>query len=166
MNIYSREVGRPPHARGQKKHNGFTIIELMVVIAIISILATIALSAYSNFMMRSKVSEGLTFASEAKTAVTSYYAGNNKFPETNRQAGLPDPDSYAKFDHISRLEVEKDDDDNGTGIITVSIDIPGIGSNNKLQLVPTIVDGYLTWECRPAPTNGIDTTRVPPNCRG
>jgi len=154
---------------GPRKHlKGFTIIELMVVLAIISILATIALAAYSNFMMRAKVSEGLTFATEAKTAVTSFYAGNAHFPDGNTQAGLPEPGSYAKFKHISWLKVEEPaSGDPATGIITVSIKIPGIGIKNELQLVPIAQDGRLTWECRPAPgATGIATVRVPPNCRG
>lgn len=149
------------------KQKGFTIIELMMVLAIISILATIALAAYSNFMIRSKVAEGLAFASEAKTAVTSYYSGNNYLPMGNNAAGLPLPDSYNKFDYISRLEVNEDGDDPSTGIITVSIKIPGLGTENKLQLVPTTVDGLLIWACRPAPgVDGIASVRVPPKCRG
>lgn len=148
------------------EQKGFTIIELMMVIAIISILATIALSAYSNFMIRSKVAEGLAFASEAKTAVTSYYSGHNYFPIDNNAAGLPLPGSYNKYDYISDLTVEQSAG-KGTGVITISIKIPGLGTNNKLQLVPTTVGGLLTWECRPKPgANGIDTVRVPPKCRG
>ena len=150
--------------RSQQK--GFTIIELMVVIAIISILATIALSAYSNFMIRSKVAEGLGFATEAKTAVTSYYAGNNNFPTDNDAAGLSLPNSYDRFTFISKLEVNESATDPSTGIITVSIKVPGLGTDNRLQLVPTTVGGVLTWECRPAPANGIASVRVPPNCRG
>jgi len=150
----------------KQKQEGFTLIELMVVIAIVSILATIALSAYSNFMMRSKVAEGLSFASEAKTAVTSYYAGNNRFPSDNDEAGLPLATTYDKYDYISKLEVNQSTASPSTGIITVSIKIPGLGANNKLQLVPTTHEGRLTWVCRPAAANGIDTVRVPPNCRG
>ena len=149
------------------EQKGFTIIELMMVIAIISILATIALAAYSNFIIRSKVAEGLTFASEAKTAVSSFYSGNNYFPLNNNAAGLPLPASYNKFTYISELEVNRSATNPSTGIITVSIKIPGLGTNNKLQLVPTTTDGVLTWECAPAPgSEGIDTVRVPPNCRG
>ena len=152
----------------RKQHEGFTIIELMVVLAIISILATIALSAYSNFMKRSKVAEGLAFASEAKTAVASYYSGNNRFPLDNNQAGLAPADEYDKYNHISKLEVNEDNasNDPSTGIITIYIKIPGLGANNKLELVPNTQDGQLTWECKPAITGGIDTVLVPATCRG
>ena len=152
----------------KKQQEGFTIIELMVVLAIISILATIALAAYSNFMKRSKVAEGLSFASEAKTAVASYYSGNNRFPLDNDQAGLAAATSYDKYDHISRLEVNLDGlgPTPSTGIVTVYIKIPGLGANNKLELVPSTQAGELTWECKPATSGGIDTVFVPPNCRG
>ena len=149
-----------------KKQNGFTLIELMVVIAIVSILATIALAAYSNFMIRSKVAEGLGFASEAKTAVTSYYSGNNYFPLDNDAAGLATPVSYNRFNYLSRLEVNETAIDPSSGIITVTIKIPGLGTDNKLELVPTTINGLLIWECRPALTNGIASVRVPPVCRG
>jgi type IV pilus assembly protein PilA len=160
-------VTEPTYFAKGKKQSGFTIIELMMVIAIVSILATIALAAYSNFTIRSKVAEGLGFASEAKTAVTSYYAGNNKFPFDNNAAGLPPATSYGQYDHIDSLEVENDGDSTGTGVITVTIGIPGLGAQNQLQLVPTIQSGSLTWVCRPAPPpNGIDTARAPSSCRG
>ena len=159
-------VTEPTYFAKGKKQSGFTIIELMMVIAIISILATIALAAYSNFIIRSKVAEGLGFASGAKTAVTSYYAGNNKFPFDNNAAGLPPITSYGQYDHIDSLVIENDGDSTGTGVITVTIGIPGLGANNKLQLVPTIENGSLTWVCLPAPVGGIDPARAPASCRG
>ena len=160
-------VTEPTYFAKGKKQSGFTIIELMMVIAIVSILATIALAAYSNFIIRSKVAEGLAFASEAKTAVTSYYAGNNKFPDNNNAAGLPPALSYGQYNHIDSLKVEKDDvTDIGTGVITITIGIPGLGTNNKLQLVPTIENGSLTWVCISPQDGGIDSVRAPASCRG
>ena len=158
-------VGKATRFGQRKKHSGFTIIELMMVIAIVSILATIALAAYSNFMIRSKVSEGLAFASEAKTAITSFYSGNNYFPLDNGAAGLSAPTAYNRFDYLSRLEINESASDPSDGIITVSIKIPGLGTDNKLELVPTTINGLLVWECRPALTNGIASVRVPPICR-
>ncbi len=70
-----------------KQNKGFTVIELMAVVAIISILAVLALGAYQDYVVRSKVSEGLAFAAEAKTSVSEYYATNRDMPAEQRCCG-------------------------------------------------------------------------------
>lgn len=143
---------------------GFTIIELMAVVSIISILAVVAMATYSDYVLRSKVGEGMVFASEAKTSVTDYYYSMQKLPTTNSQAGLPDADSYDQFDFIRRLEVSSEEP---VGAITITFKIPGSNADNKeLQLIPSIRDGLVTWTCLPPEENGIDVNQVPPNCRG
>lgn len=144
-----------------KKQRGFSIIELMLVVAIVSILAVIAIPVYADYTTRAKVSEGLSFLAEAKTTVTEYYYSNKVIPESNVEAGLPDPSEY-NHKHITRLEVGNVP---VAGSITVAFSMPILGSENQLQLVPTIVNGEIIWTCRPADTNGIATSRVPPNCR-
>ena len=67
---------------------GFTLIELMIVVAIIAILAAIALPAYQDYVARSQVSEAMSLASGAKTAVTEYYADRGTWPANNAAAGL------------------------------------------------------------------------------
>jgi len=67
---------------------GFTLIELMIVVAIIGILAAVALPAYQDYTRRAHVSEGLTLASAAKTAVAEFHASQGSFPTTNAGAGL------------------------------------------------------------------------------
>ena len=64
----------------QKKQQGFTLIELMIVIAIVGILAAIALPAYQDYTVRAKVSEGLVALAEAKTTIAEYYSANNYLP--------------------------------------------------------------------------------------
>ncbi|HPQ96550.1 MAG TPA: prepilin-type N-terminal cleavage/methylation domain-containing protein, partial [Thiolinea sp.] len=67
-----------------KQHNGFTLIELMIVVAIIGILAAIALPAYQDYTKRSHVAEGLSLANDAKIAITDYYATFGSYPADNQ----------------------------------------------------------------------------------
>ncbi len=134
----------------------------MVVVAITSILVLIALPAYLDYMTRSKVAEGLVFMTEARTSVSEQYTTNNSMPTSNSRAGLPPPSSYHELDYISHLEVGADP---RAGVITGTFKLPQLGSNNRLQLVPSTAGGQLTWTCQPAQINGIETDKIPANCR-
>ena len=71
-----------------KKQQGFTLIELMIVVAIIGILAAIAIPAYQDYTIRAQVSEGLNLTGACKAAVTEYYQDQGVFPADNVTAGL------------------------------------------------------------------------------
>ena len=78
----------------KKVQKGFTLIELMIVIAIIGILAAIAIPAYQNYTIRSQVTEGLSLADGWKTSISEYYAQNGKFPQGAAVAPTRRPDRH------------------------------------------------------------------------
>ena len=163
MKLNARTI---PHRRfKQRRENGFTIIELMIVVTIVSILAVIAMPAYVEYATRSKVSEAMGFMGEAKTSVSEYFYTNNEaWPVNNFQAGLPDADDYDVYDFVKRLEVASVAP---FGVITVTLDLPNTPANDKqLQLVPSTSEGTIVWVCQPAPApDGIESKYAPANCR-
>ena len=150
----------------KKKHSqGFTLVELMVVVAIVSILAVIAIPAYQDYVVRSKVSEGMVFMAEAKTTVSEYFYLNKALPSGNIQAGLPASADYDTHQYISALNVSTVSPPDG--IITVTFKIAGSSATGKkLQLVPETIDGIVTWTCSPTTDDGLKRNQAPPNCRG
>ncbi|MFK7974948.1 MAG: pilin [Halioglobus sp.] len=143
---------------------GFTVIELMAVVAIVSILAVISLAVYGDYTIRSKVAEGMAFAAEAKTSVSEYYYNVGSMPGGNGQAGLAAPDEYDSFTFISKLEVTAQP---RPGTITVTFKLPGTTADGKLlQLIPSTSSETVFWTCIPPAENGMETNQLPPNCRG
>lgn len=140
---------------------GFTLIELMIVIAIIGILAAIALPAYQDYTKRSRVSEGLSLAGGAKSALTEYYASNNKWPVNNAAAGIADT---ITGNAVKSVVVSADGADAaGKGVITVTF-------NDKVKDGATLImkgvgndAGSVKWTC----TDGDLVTKYRPSeCRG
>ena len=154
-----------PQQAGVNQQQGFTVIELMIVVTIVSILAVIAMPAYVEYATRSKVSEAMGFMGEAKTSVSEhYYTNNSTWPDGNLKAGLPAPDDYDAYDYILKLEVATVDPP--TGVITVTLDIPNTPAHEgKLQLVPSTSTGQIVWTCKPADSQGLESKYAPANCR-
>jgi type IV pilus assembly protein PilA len=153
----------------EKKQQGFTLIELMIVIAIVGILAAIALPAYQDYTVRAKVSEGMVNLAEAKTTIAEFYSANNRMPEDGANAGLnsnPDTDIVASIVYSSA---------GGLPLLDAQIKgsiIPGDGDPASLYsfvLSGTTASGNrILWTCKP--TGGaqtdMQTKYLPANCRG
>ncbi|MBX9296170.1 pilin [Chromobacterium piscinae] len=125
----------------QHKQQGFTLIELMIVVAIVGILAAIAIPAYQDYTKRARVSEGLSLADAAKTAVTEYYATNNAWASGtspfNTTYGLA---ASIVGNSVSSINVLA----NGVVQITYNATV----SNGALvDLVPTVTSGTVQWYC-------------------
>ena len=133
---------------------GFTLIELMIVVAIIGILAAIAIPAYQNYTKRAHVSEGLELAGAAKTGVTEFYSSNGHFPLNNASAGIS---STITGNAVTGVALGS-----GTGLITITYN-DKVTSNATLLLSPVASTGAVTWKCK-AGTN-MDSKYLPSNCR-
>ncbi|ENW4330876.1 pilin [Neisseria gonorrhoeae] len=152
---------------------GFTLIELMIVIAIVGILAAVALPAYQDYTARAQVSEAILLAEGQKSAVTEYYLNHGIWPANNGDAGVASA-SKIKGKYVKEVEVAK-------GVVTATMASSNVNKEiqgKKLSLWAKRQDGSVKWFCgQPVKrtgdnddvaadgTDGIDTKHLPSTCR-
>ncbi|HEZ5273144.1 TPA: pilin [Neisseria meningitidis] len=157
---------------------GFTLIELMIVIAIVGILAAVALPAYQDYTARAQVSEAILLAEGQKSAVTEYYLNHGEWPGNNTSAGVA-TSSKIKGKYVEKVEVKN-------GVITAEMKSSGVNKEiqgKKLSLWAKRQAGSVKWFCgQPVTRNNakatddgvtadaangkkIDTKHLPSTCR-
>ncbi|EMT0188727.1 pilin [Neisseria gonorrhoeae] len=155
---------------------GFTLIELMIVIAIVGILAAVALPAYQDYTARAQVSEAILLAEGQKSAVTEYYLNHGEWPENNTSAGVASA-SDIKGKYVKEVKVEK-------GVVTATMASSNVNKEiqgKKLSLWAKRQDGSVKWFCGQPVTRDdkandtvadaagndgkIDTKHLPSTCR-
>jgi type IV pilus assembly protein PilA len=138
---------------------GFTLIELMIVVAILAILMAIAIPAYQDYTIRSQVSEGMSLAQGARAAVWDRWANSGAFPVDNTDAGLPSPGSI-QGEYVSEVRVTN-------GQIQVTFGAPNANANisgDTLILAPVgaTSDSSMEWTCD---SGTLDSRYLPSRCR-
>ncbi|WP_442512428.1 pilin [Neisseria meningitidis] len=154
---------------------GFTLIELMIVIAIVGILAAVALPAYQDYTARAQVSEAILLAEGQKSAVTEYYLNHGEWPGNNTSAGVA-TSSKIKGKYVKEVTV-------ANGVVTATMLSSGVNKEiqgKKLSLWATRQDGSVKWFCGQPVTRDanasadavkadtdkkIDTKHLPSTCR-
>ncbi|ENW1848150.1 pilin, partial [Neisseria gonorrhoeae] len=121
---------------------GFTLIELMIVIAIVGILAAVALPAYQDYTARAQVSEAILLAEGQKSAVTEYYLNHGEWPKDNTSAGVASA-SDIKGKYVKSVTVAK-------GVVTAEMASTGVNKEiqgKRLSLWAKRQDGSVKWFC-------------------
>jgi type IV pilus assembly protein PilA len=141
----------------KKEQQGFTLIELMMVVAIIGILAAIAMPAYQDYTIRAQISEGLRLSAGAKSALSEYYVDRGAWPTDNNQAGLANQnDIIGKYTNRVRVN------DNVIEI-RYGNDAHNAIFNEMIELTAVDNSGSISWTC--ASAGLIQANHMPAACQ-
>jgi type IV pilus assembly protein PilA len=151
---------------GTCREAGFTLIELMITVAIIAILAAIAIPAYEGYVIRSEIAEGFSLAEGSKAAIIEFYENNGYFPSTQASAGLPN-DNQISGNYVGRVNATE-----RAGMILIHFDNTGAQhadpaiANKQMGLSAVTSSGSISWSCTNSNITDITLlSYMPTSCR-
>ena len=140
-----------------KKQQGFTLIELMIVVAIIGILAAIAIPAYQDYTIRAQVSEGLNLSGGAKAAVSEFRMDRGEWPSDNTAAGIATTSTDINGKYVTGVAVE-----DGVITVTYGADAHADIEDDTLTMSPVAQTGSVEWVCS---SSDLADKHLPAACR-
>ena len=142
------------------KNRGFNLIDIMVVVSLIGVLATIAVPSYRSYKVRTQVAEGITAVNPIKDEMAYYYTVKGNFPANNNELGIV-PNSFA-----SKVVKSISINDGGHLVATFKAIGNQVQDGDMLEFQHSLDNsGSIEWTCLPSNNHGIDFKYIPASCR-
>lgn len=143
------------------RERGFTLVELMITIAIVGILASMALSWLETYVIRAKVTEGVVAAAAAKTPVAEYFAINGELPPGLGDETFEGFEQYVDSQYIEKIDWHVEQR------IEIEFDEAALGVDGEVEigLEPIVTGGVMRWRCGQDQMDEENLKYVPLNCR-
>lgn len=141
----------------ETSQGGFTLIELMVVVAILGFLVTVGLPAYQDYVVRSKVSEIMVFADTAMTNLSEFYMASGFMPDSAAEANINTSPNQSQFVSLISFSTT-------TTTATIAYTVDNLSITGDIAMVGSSTSNGMQWDCN-TPATTVDVRYLPRNCR-